>query len=596
MLAACTWVMCTALASHATAAPKAPPSEADTLVITGEESLSANYLAARYAQNQRDYATASVFFQRAMADDPKNVEILEKAFLLNFADGNLGEALQLAPRILKSKADHKLAALLLSVKALKDGKNVTALNLLTQKTPAISTADAKAKTPDVTARLLQAWVLVAQGKPVQGQAILAALKGPDWLELYTLYHASLIEDMHSAGPKAPRPHLEALLKKLPADAKALRLQEVVLRLLARAQRVDDATARVKLMPDALQKHPLIAQISAQLEQKKPFLPPVRTGVEGAAEVFFDLGSVLSHDDNEDLAAMYLYLSVWLKPDFDVAWMALGEVYADSKVSERAVEAFRHIAPTSVFAQTASLELAAHLLDNNEPVEAEQILKRLIADRPDEIEPRVALGSLYRQQKKFELAVSEYSAAIAKLPTPQPRNWHIYYYRGMSFERLNNFEMAEKDLEQANVLHENDASLLNYLGYIWADNGKKLPEAKALIEKAVQMRPGNGYYIDSLAWVHYRMGNLVQALQFAQFAVEEKPNDATIIDHYADILWRTGAILDAKYHWQHALNAKPEEAALIKDLELKLQFGLNKAGKPAQSATETHLFEVLPVGQ
>lgn len=557
-------------------------------MITGEESLPANYLAGRHAANQRDYATAALFFQRALADDPTNMELLERTFLLHFADGNIGEALQLAPRVLKAKPDYKLAKLLLAVKAFKDKKHVTAINGLHEKT---QNAAAQLPDKDVTAGLFAAWIDVTRG---QGKAALAGvdkLKGDGWVELYKAYHAALIADVARVKPASPDP-LNILLEKLSPEVQALRLQEVALNLLLRAGRFEDAKARWDKLPANVQKHPVLQELQAQITAQTMPKPLLASGVEGAAEVFFGLGSILSQDQNQDLAAVYLYLAVWLNPNFDMAWMALGELYTEMNVPVRAIESYRRINQSSVYRYTANLELAANLLESGEVQDAEAVLKLLIEQRPEALEPRTALGSLYRQQKKYELAVSEYSAAIAKITAPEPAHWTLYYYRGMSYERLKKYEQAEQDLETASRLHPDDASLLNYLGYIWADQNKRLEEAKALIEKAVKLRPNNGYYIDSLAWVYFRMGDHKNALLFAQKAVQLRPADSTIVDHFGDILWRTGYPDDARFNWSHALEMKPEEPEDARNIELKLKFGMNKDGKPAQSAAETFLFPVV----
>jgi tetratricopeptide (TPR) repeat protein len=95
---------------------------------------------------------------------------------------------------------------------------------------------------------------------------------------------------------------------------------------------------------------------------------------------------------------------------------------------------------------------------------------------------------------------------------------------------------------------------------------------SLIEKAVSLKPDDGYIVDSLGWAHYRLGNYRQAVRFLERAVELKPEDPVLNDHLGDALWRVGRKREASYQWQQALtlNPEPDDAEKIK---VKLQNGL-----------------------
>ncbi len=127
-------------------------------------------------------------------------------------------------------------------------------------------------------------------------------------------------------------------------------------------------------------------------------------------------------------------------------------------------------------------------------------------------------------------------------------------------------------------------VLNYLGYSWVEKGLHLAEAMKMIERAVQLRPNDGFIIDSLGWAFYRLGNFSQASQHLEHAAELRPEDPTINDHLGDAYWQTGRVAEARTQWRRALQFGPE-AAEIKTIETKLDKGIDKP-KPAGTAGST----------
>ena len=128
-------------------------------------------------------------------------------------------------------------------------------------------------------------------------------------------------------------------------------------------------------------------------------------------------------------------------------------------------------------------------------------------------------------------------------------------------------------------------MLNYLGYSWIDQGRNLKQAVDYIRKAVKLKPDDGYYVDSLGWAYFRLGNLQAAVETLERAVELKPDDPIINDHLGDAYWRVGRKLEAKYQWQQALTLKPEEDQIV-SLKQKIASGLSDTGetKSAQDRT------------
>ena len=105
----------------------------------------------------------------------------------------------------------------------------------------------------------------------------------------------------------------------------------------------------------------------------------------------------------------------------------------------------------------------------------------------------------------------------------------------------------------------DPFTLNYLGYWWAESGRHLTQAIELIEQAVRLRPDSGFFVDSLGWVHYQLGNYQLAVEFLEKATMLEPEDAVIIAHLGDAYWQTNRYNEAQYKWRYAAQITKDSA-------------------------------------
>ena len=117
-------------------------------------------------------------------------------------------------------------------------------------------------------------------------------------------------------------------------------------------------------------------------------------------------------------------------------------------------------------------------------------------------------------------------------------------------------------------------MLNYLGYSWIDRGEHLEDGLKMVQRAVELRPDDGYIVDSLGWAYYRLGDFPHAVRFLEKALELLPEDATINDHLGDAYWQEGRLVEARYQWRRALLFKPE-ADQVKVIQTKLDRGIAK---------------------
>jgi Flp pilus assembly protein TadD len=122
-------------------------------------------------------------------------------------------------------------------------------------------------------------------------------------------------------------------------------------------------------------------------------------------------------------------------------------------------------------------------------------------------------------------------------------------------------------------------VLNYLAYSWVDKGKNYDRALTMLNKAVEQKPEDGYIVDSLGWVYYRLGKYDLAVEQLERAIELVPQDSVINDHLGDAYWRVGRHNEARFQWRRALNLEPEKDQ-VAPIESKLEKGLPAATTPS----------------
>ncbi|WP_293420252.1 tetratricopeptide repeat protein [Phreatobacter sp.] len=539
-------------------------------------SVYGNVLAARLAATVRDTATASVYWRAALRQDPRNNEILERAFVTTLADGNIDEAVPLAERLIQIDRGHRLARLALAMRAMKARQYQAARNHLNSAPRAGA---------DLTSALLVGWSQLGSGDAGAGVAAIDRLTGADWYALFKNFHAGLILD--AAGRRTDAgARLQEAYKQ---DPTILRIVDAYGRWASRAKSADEARQIFAAYDKVIPGHPIIADAQRRLGAEGGTLPMlVRTPQTGAAEVLYGLGSALSRQGGEDLALIYLQLARWLDPQHDLAILSLADLYEFLKVPGRAIAVFDAMPESSPLYRNAQIQRALNLDQMERTDEARKALQDLTAKYPNDLEAIQALGNVLRGRKQFAEAADAYSRALALIPTPTSQHWVYFYFRGIAYERTKQWSKAEADLKRAlELIPESNArgraQVLNYLGYSWVDQGLNLEEGLAHIRKAVELTPEDGYIVDSLGWAYYRMGRYEEAVVELERAIELRPEDPVINDHLGDAYWRTGRQLEARFQWNHARDLKPEPDDLPRILQ-KIASGLSDDRDPAARTT------------
>ena len=289
----------------------------------------------------------------------------------------------------------------------------------------------------------------------------------------------------------------------------------------------------------------------------PLIPDARAAF---GEILSSTAVLLSNERIPDLALIYWQQALRLQTGTarDNALLLIAGLYRDLRQSEAALNAWQAIPAQSPHAWAAALQMAGELHDLRRRDDALTLLDDLAQQRPDRFEPLLRKGNILRLEKRFSAAAATYSRALARVGKLERRHWRLLYYRGIAYERMKDWDRAEKDFLQALELSPDQPFVLNYLAYSWLEQTRNLQQAEEMLLKAVELRPQDGFIVDSLGWAYYRLGQFDQAVTYLEQAAELHPEEATINDHLGDAYWRTGRRHEARFQWRRALSFGPED--------------------------------------
>jgi tetratricopeptide (TPR) repeat protein len=543
------------------------PSACQTQQVTSDHVIASNiaapvnlraghFLAARQAAYFNDVTASADFYLATLQPDEHNPELLQQGFVTQYRDGNIDMAAALARQLesINIKVPFTVEPAISQAITAADWDAVIVL----------SDQLAEDITATPLAGVIKSWALVASGQGDAGLAHLAESGKilaqdqnglPIFIQVQLALMAEYLGYQDEAGDIAAR---LARSPTLPAKA-ALQTAGI----LARAKQSQTANALLNKLPYSFDHN----QIGPD-----QLAPP-----DGVAEFIANaiIDAALAYRDPQfiNMVPARLQLALYLDPTHDAARFFLAQSWFELGQFDRARSTLAKINDPSIWA------LPRLLLLNDIDIRAGNLdiaIERFdayVTGRPDNGYLLKELGDLYRRDEQYAKARDSYLRAIAT----GFDSANLYRNLAISHERLDEDEQAEIYFKGALARDPDDHFTLNYLGYWWAESGRHLTQAIELIEQAVRLRPDSGFFVDSLGWVHYQLGNYQLAVEFLEKATMLEPEDAVIIAHLGDAYWQTNRHNEAQYKWRYAAQIT-KDSALQADLEKKLASGLPMAGQ------------------
>lgn len=496
-----------------------------------------DYMAGRLAVQQGDLDIAADRLRSALAQDAGVAEVASQAFVAAVLAGRPDAA-----RLATGVSDNAVAQLVL---ADRDAKNEN-----WEQAEARFAALPQQGLTQILRPLLIAWAQQGARRTTAALAGLQPVLEEQRFRGVMALHAALIADLGGFASDAARLYAVA---RIEYGGLNLRLGQILASWQARQGSLEDARRTVRDMVGTNGDTALAREaLERDVENRQ-----VRNATDGIAETYLAMAATLRQQNANDSAQVLLRLALDMREDFTAARLLLADIQDAGKQAAVAAQTLASVPPSDPLAVVVALRRASLLDGMGQEDEATRMLEDLSRQYPDRPEPLIQIGDGLRRRNRFHEAAAAYDRAVARIATPSRANWPLFYERGIAFERDGQWAKAEADFEYALQLAPEQPNVLNYLGYAWVEQGHEVDRARRMIERAVEQRPNDGAFIDSLGWVQLRQGDAAGALKNLERAVELQPEDPVINAHFGDALDAVGRRREAEFQWRRALNLNPE---------------------------------------
>ncbi|MFV1992922.1 MAG: tetratricopeptide repeat protein [Acidiferrobacterales bacterium] len=290
--------------------------------------------------------------------------------------------------------------------------------------------------------------------------------------------------------------------------------------------------------------------------RKEFVRVVKDAPDDA-ESIFAVGLLAYQAQRYDEAQFYLERHLELRPENDQAKMYLGQIAGERKDYVTATRWYEAISsPNYYFEAQTRLGIAMWRMGNLQAAR-DHLQSIKTTTEKQKVQLVLAEEQILREAKKYQEALKFLNIAIVELP----EQTDVRYARALIAEKLNMVDLSISDLRAILEKEPDNAHALNALGYTLADRTDKLDEAKKLITQALKQKPNDPFVLDSMGWVHYRMGHYDEAIKYLRLALSMR-SDAEISAHLGEVLWVSGDRSTARVVWRHALESTPDNESLL----------------------------------
>ncbi len=304
-------------------------------------------------------------------------------------------------------------------------------------------------------------------------------------------------------------------------------------------------------------------------------------------IFLDRLGVVYREQNKTAEAIDVYKQmVALNGDFAIrGYQGEVDTYREAHQWKEAVAVAAEAAKALPNDQSVQLMYAFQLADTGQPDQGLALANaqlKAASETPDqERDTEIAIANIDLRLHRSPDALNHLNRADSLASKPEEK-MYVDLLRATVYDHDKQYDQAETEYRKALAIDPNSATVLNDLGYMYADRGMHLDEALTMIKKAVELDPQNGAYLDSLGWVYFKLGQYGPAEENLHKAIERTATDASIHDHLGEVYEKTGRLKLAVAQWERSMteyahslpaDAEPEDVAKVKrkldDARIKL---------------------------
>ena len=535
----------------------------------GSNSLYGAYLAGRVAHLRHDFDTAAEYYKIVLEKDTKNPDITRYTYVILTSLGDLNAAAAYAQKEIDSGNKNSLAPLIVAIKDFSDenyAKSRKTITLLNKQDVYKS----------IINPLFVAWTYAGEKNEKAAINSLKKIEKDKSLETLKLFHQGMIYDYLGNSTKAAESYAE-IIKNHPREV-TYRVLEIITDFYARHDNKEMAQQIYKRYSDDSSLSFLLSNINNQMENTtSESAAIIDSPQKGLAEALFNIGTIFRvSNGGSEFAQIYISASSFLNPDYEISQIALANILEENGLYKEANRHYAQINKDSGSYFIAQLKMIENLNTLQDYKTAEKLLRNLLKEYPENTQLLNNLADIERETNQTEEAIKLYKQALATQKQPDVNSWPIYYALGASYYKNNQFKQAEEALNKALELSNRNPNVLNYLGYMYLMSDKNTDAAVQMILEAYKQYYYEGHIIDSMGWVHFRLGKYNDAIAYLEEAADMNPANAVICDHLGDAYWFAGRKNEALFQWQHALVLKEDADSIDREeIQNKIDNGVVK---------------------
>ena len=294
-----------------------------------------------------------------------------------------------------------------------------------------------------------------------------------------------------------------------------------------------------------------------------------------AEILYVAANALSSQSLYPFSNFYLNLAKFLNEDFNFYDTLLAENFYKINNFVKAKKIYKNLSKEGeAFKWYSTKQLARILIEEDNKNEAIELTSDIYNDLVvKEVYETFDFAEFLKNNEKFRKSIPYYNTVLDSVKKDHSLYSKATEGRGVAYERIGDWDKAEKDLLASLEVDSNQAYVINYLAYSWIEKGIKIEESLSMLEKANKLRANDPYIIDSLGWALFKLERYKESKNYLQMAVRLMPGDPIVNDHYGDVLWKNGNKIQARYYWNYVLNLEKTKEDLKKNIDKKLLTGL-----------------------
>ena len=335
----------------------------------------------------------------------------------------------------------------------------------------------------------------------------------------------------------------------------------------------------KIIDNSLEKYPrnlLLNQYKIDLiNSKNNFDFDCKKKQHIVAEILYITANALSSQSIYPLSNFYLNLSKYLNKEF----LAFDTLMAENLYKINDLSGAKNIYKKltnygEAFKWYSNKQISKILIQEKKKDKSIKLLSKSFNDLSYKgVYETYDYAEFLKNNEEFESAIKHYTDILKVIDKDHSLYPQVTDGRGVAYERIGEWDKAEKDLLDSLKVSPEQAYVINYLAYSWIEQGVKINKSLEMLRKANKIKSNDPFIIDSLGWALYKLERYQESKNYLQLAVRLMPADPIVNDHYGDVLWKNGDKIQARYYWNYVLNLEKVEEDLKEKIEQKLIKGL-----------------------